>query len=206
MVKALFQIARQMAPSVIFIGNLFMKIVRIILDEIDSILTERSESEHEASRRLKTEFLLQFDGIGMNDNDRVLVLAATNRPQELDEAALRRFTKRIYIPLPEPATRLSLLKHLLSSHEHTLTSKDFAKLVQQTDGYSCSDLTALAREASLGPIRELGPRLISASEKHITPISHSHFEKALKIIRKSVSPASLNQFEAFHRDYGTAGI
>ncbi|KAF9947892.1 hypothetical protein BGZ70_002449, partial [Mortierella alpina] len=78
LVRTLFAIAQELQPSVIFI------------DEVDSILTERSENEHEASRRLKTEFLLQFDGAGSNSDDRVLVMGATNRPQELDEAARRR--------------------------------------------------------------------------------------------------------------------
>jgi SpoVK/Ycf46/Vps4 family AAA+-type ATPase len=63
----------------------------IFIDEIDSILTARSENEHEASRRLKTEFLLQFDGIGSSGDERVTVIGATNRPNEIDSAAVRRF-------------------------------------------------------------------------------------------------------------------
>jgi SpoVK/Ycf46/Vps4 family AAA+-type ATPase len=59
------------------------------VDEVDSLLSERREGEHEASRRLKTEFLVEFDGLPSSTEDRVLVMAATNRPQELDEAALR---------------------------------------------------------------------------------------------------------------------
>ena len=86
--------ARYKQPSVIF------------LDEIDSILTKRSDTEHEATRRLKTEFLIQLEGAHTTtDNDRVLLVGATNRPQELDDAARRRFTKRLYIPLPEVEVR-----------------------------------------------------------------------------------------------------
>jgi len=63
----------------------------IFVDEIDSILTSRSENEHEASRRLKTEFLIQFDGLTCSDQRKIFVIGATNRPQELDSAVLRRF-------------------------------------------------------------------------------------------------------------------
>ncbi|KAK9704535.1 putative 26S proteasome subunit YTA6, variant 2 [Basidiobolus ranarum] len=131
LVRALFAVAQELAPSVIFI------------DEIDSILKERSESEHEASRRLKTEFMLQFDGISNNSNKKILVMGATNRPQELDEAVRRRFVKRIYIPLPDPEVRRQLLKHLLQDQKISLTSKEMQKLVDLTEGYSGSDLTAL---------------------------------------------------------------
>lgn len=90
LVRALFLYARYKQPSVIF------------LDEIDSILTKRNESEHESSRRLKTEFLIQLEGAHTtNEEDRILLVGATNRPEELDDAARRRFTKRLYIPLPE---------------------------------------------------------------------------------------------------------
>lgn len=94
MVRALFAVARCHQPAVIFI------------DEIDSLLSQRSETEHESSRRIKTEFLVQLDGAATEDEDRILVIGATNRPQELDEAARRRFVKRLYIPLPEKSVSI----------------------------------------------------------------------------------------------------
>ncbi|KAL5032151.1 hypothetical protein BDV3_000744 [Batrachochytrium dendrobatidis] len=193
MVRSLFEMAKQLQPSVIFI------------DEIDSILTERSESEHEASRRLKTEFLLQFDGIGSSSDDRVLVLGATNRPQELDEAALRRLVKRVYIPLPEATTRSALLVHLLKNHKHSLSEADVRRLVGASSGYSGSDLTAVAREASLGPIRVLGDKLISTPTEDIRGITLGDFSHALKIIRPSVSASTIQIFEKWNLEKGTAG-
>lgn len=142
LVRALFAIAREMQPSIIFI------------DEVDSLLSERSSGEHEASRRLKTEFLVEFDGLPSNsENDRVVVLAATNRPQELDEAALRRFPKRVYVSLPDLNTRELLLKRLLAKQGSPLSSDAAKRLAVCTDGYSGSDLTALAKDAALEPIR-----------------------------------------------------
>lgn len=135
MVRALFAVARELQPAIIFI------------DEIDSLLSERSQSEHEASRRLKTEFLIQFDGLptGNAENERIVVMAATNRPQELDEAALRRFPKRVYVTLPDFDTRISLLSSLLQKQNSPLGGDELKTLARLTDGYSGSDLTALAR-------------------------------------------------------------
>lgn len=80
----------------------------IFIDEIDSLLSQRSDTEHECSRRIKTEFLVQLDGAATVDDERILLVGATNRPQELDEAARRRFVKRLYIPLPETAVSFKL--------------------------------------------------------------------------------------------------
>ncbi|KAJ0066769.1 hypothetical protein NL108_002315, partial [Boleophthalmus pectinirostris] len=155
LVRALFAVARELQPSVIFI------------DEVDSLLCERREGEHDAMRRLKTEFLVEFDGVQSGGDDRVLVMGATNRPQELDEAVLRRFAKRVYVALPDEETRALLLQNLLSKHGNPLTKSELSYLAKKTQGYSGSDLTSLAKDAALGPIRELGPqqvRNMAASE------------------------------------------
>ncbi|XP_036190838.1 spastin isoform X7 [Myotis myotis] len=118
LVRALFAVARELQPSIIFI------------DEVDSLLCERREGEHDASRRLKTEFLIEFDGVQSAGDDRVLVMGATNRPQELDEAVLRRFTKRVYVSLPNEETRRLLLKNLLCKQGSPLTQKELAQLAR----------------------------------------------------------------------------
>lgn len=142
LVRALFSVARKFQPSIIFI------------DEIDSLLSERNSSEHEASRRLKTEFLVEFDGLpGNSESERIVVLGATNRPQELDEAALRRFTKRVYVTLPDQRTREHLIRKLLAKQGCQLPDDVVQNLSTLAEGYSGSDLTALAKDAALEPIR-----------------------------------------------------
>uniref|UniRef100_A0A8C1GYJ3 Spastin n=1 Tax=Cyprinus carpio TaxID=7962 RepID=A0A8C1GYJ3_CYPCA len=192
LVRALFAVARELQPSIIFI------------DEIDSLLCERREGEHDASRRLKTEFLIEFDGVQSGgDDDRVLVMGATNRPQELDEAVLRRFAKRIYVALPTEETRLKLLKNLLSKHRNTLSQKELSQLARMTEGYSGSDLTSLAKDAALGPIRELRPDQVrNMPADKMRDISFSDFEDSLKRIKRSVSPQTLDQYVRWNKQYG----
>ncbi|EGR30493.1 hypothetical protein IMG5_130850 [Ichthyophthirius multifiliis] len=103
LIKTLFKIAREKKPSIIFI------------DEIDSMTGSRSDGENDATRRVKTEFLCQMQGVG-NDDTGILVLGATNIPWGLDPAIRRRFEKRIMIPLPEKEARMALLNNLLKKH------------------------------------------------------------------------------------------
>ncbi|CAM9681845.1 unnamed protein product [Chrysoparadoxa australica] len=189
LVRALFAVAAYDQPSVIFI------------DEVDSMLTARSSDEAEASRRLKTEFLIQLDGAQrIKSTDQVLVIGATNRPEELDEAARRRFVKRLYVPLPEGVARQQLIKTLLHDSETCLSPDDIASVVQRTEGYSGADIHALCTEASMGPVRDMMVQgkdmsLIEASE--VPPISREHFEGALRFMRPSVSGAEVERYVAW---------
>lgn len=195
LVRALFAVARELQPSVIFI------------DEVDSLLCERREGEHDASRRLKTEFLIEFDGVQSGGDDRVLVMGATNRPQELDEAVLRRFAKRVYVALPDAETRFTLLKNLLGKQGNPLSKNELSSLAKATAGYSGSDLTSLAKDAALGPIRELGPdqvRSMAASE--MRNIKMKDFEDSLKRVKPSVSPATLNMYTKWNKDFGDTTV
>lgn len=191
LVRALFAVARELQPSVIFI------------DEVDSLLCERREGEHDASRRLKTEFLIEFDGVQSGGDDRVLVMGATNRPQELDEAVLRRFAKRVYVTLPDEETRFTLLKNLLGKHGNPLSKNEVSSLAKKSAGYSGSDLTSLAKDAALGPIRELGPEQVrSMAASEMRNIQMKDFEDSLKRIKPSVSPATLNMYTKWNKDFG----
>uniref|UniRef100_A0A1Q3FXG2 Spastin n=1 Tax=Culex tarsalis TaxID=7177 RepID=A0A1Q3FXG2_CULTA len=192
LVRALFSVAREMQPAIIFI------------DEVDSLLSERSSGEHEATRRLKTEFLVQFDGLPANSEaDKIVVMAATNRPQELDEAALRRFPKRVYVTLPDLDTRELLLRRLLEKQNSPLDDADLKRLAMLTEGYSGSDLTALAKDAALEPIRELNVEQVKNMDPtKLRSIRESDFHNSLKRIRRSVAPNSLAAYEKWLQDFG----
>ncbi|KAI8472443.1 MAG: AAA-domain-containing protein [Monoraphidium minutum] len=191
LVRELFALAAEAAPSIVF------------MDEIDSLLSARGANEHDAARRLKTEFLVQFDGVATGDAP-VVVIGATNRPAELDDAARRRLVKRIYIPLPDAEGREAILRHLLGRGTSAISASDVSKVVRATEGYSASDLTALCREAALGPVRELGPAIRSVAAERIRPIRLADFSDALQVIRPSIGKEQLRPFEEFTRDFGTA--
>ena len=114
----------------------------------------RSDGENESSRRVKTEFLVQMQGVGHDDRG-VLVLGATNLPWALDPAIRRRFERRIYIPLPEYEARLGMLKRNMKDNEHVLTEEDFVSLAKRTEKFSGSDISILVRDAVYSPIRRL---------------------------------------------------
>ncbi|XP_018118467.1 spastin isoform X2 [Xenopus laevis] len=195
LVRALFSVARELQPSIIFI------------DEVDSLLCERREGEHDASRRLKTEFLIEFDGVQSGGDDRVLVMGATNRPQELDDAVLRRFTKRVYVSLPNEETRLVLLRNLLSKQGNPLNEKELTQLSRLTEGYSGSDITALAKDAALGPIRELKPEQVkNMAASEMRNIKYSDFLGSLKKIKCSVSPSTLESYIRWNKEFGDTTV
>lgn len=192
LVRTLFAVAAYREPAVVF------------LDEIDSLLTQRQSDETEASRRIKTEFLVQLDGTASSrKGSRVLVIGATNRPQELDEAARRRFTKRLYIPLPTKPDREVLLRVMLQSNKHTLTDNDLSRLARDTEGFSGADLKALSTDAALGPIRELGSGALDVDVTAVPPISNSHFRRALRAMKPSVASSDLKPYEDWDDLYGT---
>ncbi|GFZ46938.1 ATPase-like fidgetin [Saitozyma sp. JCM 24511] len=142
LVKQLFTMAREQKPAIIFI------------DEIDSLTGTRGEGESEASRRIKTEFLVQINGVG-NDDTGVLVLGATNIPWQLDPAIKRRFEKRIYIPLPDVQARRRMFELNVGTTPHGLSAADFTALAEQTDGYSGSDIAVIVRDALMQPVRKV---------------------------------------------------
>jgi vacuolar protein-sorting-associated protein 4 len=141
LVRNLFELARESTPAIIFI------------DEIDSLCGSRSDGENDATRRIKTEFLVQMQGVG-KDSTGVLVLGATNIPWGLDSAIRRRFEKRVYIPLPDAPARAAMFKIHLGDTPSTLVESDYEELAKAADGFSGSDISVMVREALMAPVRK----------------------------------------------------
>jgi len=196
LVRALFAIARLLSPSIIFI------------DEIDSMLGQRSsDGESDASRRLKTEFLVQLDGVTSTSTARIFVLAATNRPWDLDDAVLRRLGKRIYIDLPDREGRMVLIESLVARLDsgHALRPADIREIAEATEGFSGSDLTQLCQDASMGPIRELGMNVRHVPTSQIRLVNIQDFRASLREIRPSASPENLHKLTCWNENYGSSG-
>lgn len=124
----------------------------IFIDEIDALLTKRGDQEHDSLRRVKTEFFIWMSKIA--DVSGVLVLAATNRPWDLDTAALRRFEKRIYIPLPDALARSRMFQIHLRGETIQMPPGELHKLAAATEGYSGADIANVCRDALMVPIRD----------------------------------------------------
>ncbi|KAH7683150.1 Microtubule-severing ATPase protein [Dioscorea alata] len=197
LVRALFGVASCRQPAVIFV------------DEIDSLLSQRkSEGEHESSRRLKTQFLIEMEGFD-SGNEQILLIGATNRPQELDEAARRRLTKRLYIPLPS-AARAWIIRNLLEKDGlFKLSEEDTVAICRLTEGYSGSDMKNLVKDASMGPLREAlrqGIEITKLRKEDMRPVTLQDFENALQEVRPSVSSNELNTYEDWNRQFGSLAV
>jgi vacuolar protein-sorting-associated protein 4 len=220
LIKALFELARKNKPAVIFI------------DEIDSVLSARSEGENEATRRLKTEFLIQMQGVGKDDKG-ILVLGATNIPWGLDPAVRRRFQKKIYISLPEAKARKLMVKLNLGDTYNDLTDEQFEILGNLTEGYSGSDIYNLTQDAIYGPLRKCqkATHFKKLDATHIVPCSPSDqgafkmkindipnpeslvapvvtfedFILSLQKMKPTVSKKDLERQEQFTQEFGSEG-
>lgn len=223
LVRQLFEMARESKPAIIFI------------DEVDSLAGTRNEGESEGSRRIKTEFLVQMNGVGHDDTG-VLVLGATNIPWALDNAIKRRFEKRIYIPLPGAEARKRMFELHVGNTPCELTQKDYRELAEQTEGYSGSDIAIIVRDALMQPVRKVmsathfkkvasengemkwtpcSPGDPSAIEKtwaevegeelHEPPLRMADFVKSLSSVRPTVTQADIKRHDEWTQESGNDG-
>ncbi|KAB5532132.1 hypothetical protein DKX38_018802 [Salix brachista] len=204
-VKAVFSLASKIAPSV-----------------VDSMLGRRENpGEHEAMRKMKNEFMVNWDGLRTKDTERVLVLAATNRPFDLDEAVIRRLPRRLMVNLPDAPNRAKILKVILAK-EDLSPDFDFDAVAGMTDGYSGSDLKNLCVAAAHRPIKEIlekekkeqaaalaegkpAPALSGSAD--IRPLNMVDFKDAHERVCASVSSESVNMTELLQWNelYGEGG-
>ncbi|GJQ79021.1 putative katanin p60 ATPase-containing subunit [Trypoxylus dichotomus] len=141
MLKILFDMAKFYQPTTVFI------------DEIDSVASKYEDSQHDASRRFKSELLIEMDGI-VNGSERVFVLATTNSPWNLDPALLRRFEKRILLNAPSKEARQELFRYFFSKHCHSFQEDDFSEMARLTESFSGSDIKAVCKEVVMDILRE----------------------------------------------------
>lgn len=134
-------------------------------------------------------------------------MGATNRPQELDEAARRRFVKRLYIPLPEFDARLQLVMKLMITERNSLNHDDFIEIAKLSDGYSGADIRNLCSEACLGPIRSIDmTKMQSIQVEEVRPVTMCDFKKAFSRVRSSVAPKDLEQYTVWDSTYGSGSF
>lgn len=222
LVKQLFTMARESKPSIIFI------------DEVDALCGPRGEGESEASRRIKTELLVQMNGVG-NDSSGVLVLGATNIPWQLDAAIRRRFERRIYIPLPDEDARTRMFEINIGEVPCECTPQDYRTLASMTDGYSGHDIAVVVRDALMQPIRkiqqathfkpvledgmekltpcspgdqgakEMGWQDIETDELKEPDLTIKDFIKSIKSNRPTVNDSDIENHVKFTEDFGQEG-
>ncbi|KFY74807.1 hypothetical protein V499_05197 [Pseudogymnoascus sp. VKM F-103] len=222
LVKQLFAMARENKPSIIFI------------DEVDALCGSRDEGQSEASRRIKTEMLVQMDGVGQ-DSRGVLVLGATNIPWQLDNAIRRRFQRRVHISLPDLPARTKMFELAVGTTPCDLTPADFRKLGELSEGYSGSDISVAVQDALMQPVRKIQMSThykkvdVDGAEK-LTPCSPGDqgaiemswtevdsdallepplllkdFIKAVKSSRPTVSQEDIKRSEEWTAEFGSEG-
>eukprot|EP01095_Lingulamoeba_sp_RSL-Kostka_P016450 TRINITY_DN805_c1_g1_i1.p1 TRINITY_DN805_c1_g1~~TRINITY_DN805_c1_g1_i1.p1 ORF type:complete len:226 (-),score=105.55 TRINITY_DN805_c1_g1_i1:153-830(-) len=171
--------ARENRPAIIFI------------DEIDSLCSARSDNESESARRIKTEFLVQMNGIGHEDDTGILVLGATNIPWVLDPAMRRRFEKRIYIGLPDLMSRAKMFQIHIGKTAHSCKNEDFKVLADLTENYSGSDIAVVVRDALMEPVRKV------QSATHFKYVSAPSRDDPNVLLNDYVTPCSPGDEDAF---------
>ncbi|GAB1599823.1 katanin p60 ATPase-containing subunit A-like 2 [Argonauta hians] len=198
LVRVLFELARFHAPSTIF------------LDELDSLMSHRG-TEHEGSRRMKTELLVQMDGLSKTD-ELVFLLTASNLPWELDKAMLRRLEKRILVGLPKEEGREAMFKLFLpkdiSSNDEgpkLHTDLDYLSLAKKTEGYSGSDIKLVCKEAAMRPMRKIFKILENSTTESelnikLDTLTTHDVEKALERTKPSAK-GLVDQYAAWQKEF-----
>ncbi|MFX1446258.1 MAG: AAA family ATPase [Promethearchaeota archaeon] len=194
LIGSLFKVARLKAPSLIF------------MDEIDSIATKRGEgTESGGERRVKTQLLSEIQGLKTSHDKPLLVLGATNRPWDLDNAMLSRFEKKVYVPLPDLPARAAIFKIHTAGVNSALDDEDYIELGARSESYSGRDIANVCREVIMLPIRELdmsGLLEKSNQEVKVRDITLNDFKKSLKKVKPMTTPTILKQYDDWKDEFG----
>ena len=191
LVKNLFTSARKEQPAIVF------------MDEVDALTAERGSDQVGGERRLKTQFLIEMDGMKSKKGDHIVVLGATNRPWDLDAAFRRRFERRILVPIPEFEARVRIFE-IHTKGIDLAPDVDFNLLGEKTDGYAGSDIALICREASLQPIREMDASgAIRDKDISARPVNLQDFLEALKNVRSVVSPEEQARYIEWDNTHGS---
>lgn len=208
LVRVLFELARHHAPSTIFI------------DEIDSIMSTRDSSDHEGSKRMKTELLIQMDGLNAssnnkNSNGNVFVLAASNLPWSLDFAMLRRLEKRILVNLPSLEARQALFNHYLIEEESDQSvlkldkNINFEKLSEMTENYSGADIYQICKESAMNSLRKIFSVLESdkgvegLEGVEMEPVKMEDLERSIRGTRPATVSKIYAKYEKWAENFDT---
>ncbi|XP_049593799.1 katanin p60 ATPase-containing subunit A-like 2 isoform X2 [Syngnathus scovelli] len=199
LVRVLFEMARYHAPSTIF------------LDEVESMMGQRGNNilgEHEGSRRLKAELLVQMDGLARSE-DLIFVLAASNLPWELDQGMLRRLEKRILVGLPPEEARQAMISHWLPPVSFTgelqlKTELDYQLLAKEMNGYSGSDIRLVCKEAVMRQARKIFEALESGDTRmqamRLETVTTQDFLEVLTHTKPSAS-GLMEKHTAWEKDF-----
>lgn len=217
-IKDVFDEAKKRKPSIIFI------------DEIDSLMMQRSEQDGEGSRRVKNQLLTEIDGVN-GGMEGITLLCATNLPEKLDDAMMRRFDRRIYIPLPDREARKTLFRVHMKGSDHVLTDTDISALSDRTEGFSGSDISQLCQDANYLPLEFATEAThfkkrdghwypcdmmdegavaktydqVEKDKLKVPEVNMQDFEDALKRVKPSVNKNSLLKYEKFTEAKGMRG-
>nr|XP_055164526.1 fidgetin [Nyctereutes procyonoides] len=190
-IHASFLVARCRQPAVIFVSD------------IDVLLSSQVGEEHSPVSRMRTEFLMQLDTVLTSAEDQIVVICATSKPEEIDESLRRYFMKRLLIPLPDSTARHQMIVQLLSQHNYCLSDKEFALLVQRTEGFSGLDVAHLCQEAAVGPLHALPATDLSAiMPGQLRPVTYQDFENAFCKIQPSISQKELDMYVEWNKMFG----
>lgn len=194
LIHALFQKARKEEPSVVFV------------DELDSVAISRGGNMNEATRRVLGEFLTQIEGFNTKKDEKVLIIGATNKPWDLDEAIISRFQRKVYVPLPDEKARKGIFRiHL----EGAKSSLDLDDLARRSEGFSGRDISSVCQEAINHMVREMNPGLTDMTAEQVSkyrlksrPLNEPDFQEAFSKIRPATKKVELSKYEDWQKDFG----